>query len=93
MFVNVNNLKLRKRLNYSASLNSEKCRINIGTTPHFSAILMKGDKVCDFLFASLDHISLPKLDFLFKVGFWSLEGIIMLLIYFLNCRKAHFTKQ
>ena len=28
-----------------------------------------------------------------KVGAWSLEGIVILLIYFLNCRKALFTKK
>ena len=28
-----------------------------------------------------------------KVGSWSFEGIIILLIYFLNCWKALFTKQ
>ena len=36
------------------------------------------------------------LQFLFgalKVGSWSLEGIIILLIYFLNCRKALFAKK
>ena len=27
-----------------------------------------------------------------KVSSWSFEGIILLLIYFLNCRKALFTK-
>ena len=28
-----------------------------------------------------------------KVGSWRFEGIIILLIYFLNCRKALFTKK
>ena len=28
-----------------------------------------------------------------NVGSWSFEGIIILLIYFLNCRKALFTKK
>ena len=28
-----------------------------------------------------------------KVGSWSFEGIIILQIYFLNCRKALFTKK
>ena len=28
-----------------------------------------------------------------KVGSWSFEGILILLIYFLNCQKAFFTKK
>ena len=28
-----------------------------------------------------------------KVGSWNFEGIIILLIYFLNCRKALLTKK
>ena len=34
-----------------------------------------------------------RLDLLLKVGSWSFEGILVLLIYFLNCRKAPFYEE
>ena len=45
-------------------------------------------KLVDFHFASFQNG-----DQLLKVGSWSFKGIIILLIYFLNCRKPLFTKK
>ena len=42
---------------------------------------------------SCKHYVSVELKMTLKVGSWSFEGIIILLIYFLNCQKALFTKK
>ena len=47
----------------------------------------------DYTTGVLLQNNLKDLEPSFKVGSWSFEGIISLLIYYLNCRKALFTKK
>ena len=67
--------------------------VHIAASPQPSPPLFTLLRVHNLLLHCSHIIESTTLCVMLKVGSWSFEGFIILLIYFLNCRKALFTEK